>query len=57
MGKMLLTVLGVVAEMELGFIRDRQRAGIEAANFGQFGVEPASSLPSPLGRRPSLASS
>ena len=24
-------VLGMVAEMELGFIRDRQRAGIEAA--------------------------
>jgi DNA invertase Pin-like site-specific DNA recombinase len=31
MGKMVLTVLGMVAEMELGFIRDRQRAGIEAA--------------------------
>jgi DNA invertase Pin-like site-specific DNA recombinase len=30
-GKMVLTVLGMVAEMELGFIRDRQRAGIEAA--------------------------
>ena len=28
---MVLTVLGVVAEIELGFIRDRQRAGIEAA--------------------------
>ena len=26
-----LTVLGMVAEMELGFIRDRQRAGIDAA--------------------------
>ena len=25
------TVLGMVAEMELGFIRDRQRAGIDAA--------------------------
>jgi DNA invertase Pin-like site-specific DNA recombinase len=24
-------VLGMVAEMELGFIRDRQRAGIDAA--------------------------
>src|SRR5580704_9809137 len=29
MGRMVLTVLGMVAEMELGFIRDRQRAGIE----------------------------
>jgi DNA invertase Pin-like site-specific DNA recombinase len=28
---MVLTVLGMVAEMELGFIRDRPRAGIEAA--------------------------
>jgi DNA invertase Pin-like site-specific DNA recombinase len=26
-----LTVLGMVAEMELSFIKDRQRAGIEAA--------------------------
>jgi DNA invertase Pin-like site-specific DNA recombinase len=31
MGRMVITVLGMVAEMELGFIRDRQRAGIEAA--------------------------
>ena len=31
MGKMVLTVLGMVAEMELSFIKDRQRAGIEAA--------------------------
>jgi DNA invertase Pin-like site-specific DNA recombinase len=31
MGRLVLTVLGMVAEMELGFIRDRQRAGIEAA--------------------------
>ena len=30
MGRMVLTVLGVVAETELGFIRDRQRAGIDA---------------------------
>jgi DNA invertase Pin-like site-specific DNA recombinase len=28
MGRMVLTVLGMVAEMEFGFIRDRQRAGI-----------------------------
>jgi DNA invertase Pin-like site-specific DNA recombinase len=31
MGRMVFTVLGMVAEMELGFIRDRQRAGIDAA--------------------------
>jgi DNA invertase Pin-like site-specific DNA recombinase len=31
MGRMVLTLLGMVAEMELGFIRDRQRAGIDAA--------------------------
>ena len=31
MGRMVLTVLGMVAEMELGFIRGRQRVGIDAA--------------------------
>jgi DNA invertase Pin-like site-specific DNA recombinase len=31
MGKAMLTVLGMVAEMELGFIKERQRAGIERA--------------------------
>lgn len=31
MGRMILTVLGMVAEMELGFIKERQRAGIEKA--------------------------
>jgi DNA invertase Pin-like site-specific DNA recombinase len=31
MGRMVLTVLGMVAEMEVGFIRERQRTGIEAA--------------------------
>jgi DNA invertase Pin-like site-specific DNA recombinase len=31
MGKTALTVLGMVAEMELGFIKERQREGIEAA--------------------------
>lgn len=31
MGRMVITVLGMVAEMELTFIRDRQRAGMEAA--------------------------
>jgi len=31
MGRMVVTVLGMVADMELRFIRDRQRAGIEAA--------------------------
>lgn len=30
-GKMVLTVLGMVAEMELAFIKERQRAGIEKA--------------------------
>lgn len=30
-GKMVLTVLGMVAEMELTFIKERQRAGIEKA--------------------------
>ena len=29
MGTMVLTVLGMVSEMELGFIKERQRAGIE----------------------------
>ena len=31
MGRMVVTVLGMVAEMELGFLKERQRAGIEAA--------------------------
>jgi DNA invertase Pin-like site-specific DNA recombinase len=31
MGRMVLAVLGMVAEMELSFLKDRQRAGIEAA--------------------------
>ena len=31
MGKVMLTVLGMVSEMELGFIKERQRAGIESA--------------------------
>lgn len=31
MGKMALTILGMVAEMETGFIKERQREGIEAA--------------------------
>ena len=31
MGRLVLTVLGMVAEIELGYIRDRQRAGIDAA--------------------------
>jgi DNA invertase Pin-like site-specific DNA recombinase len=33
MGRMVRTVLGMVAEMELGFIRGRQRAGIDAAKL------------------------
>src|SRR3546814_3155149 len=31
MGRMVITILGMVADMELKFIKDRQRAGIEAA--------------------------
>jgi hypothetical protein len=31
MGRMAVAVLGMIAEMELGFIRHCQRAGIEAA--------------------------
>jgi DNA invertase Pin-like site-specific DNA recombinase len=31
MGSMVITVLGMVADMELKFIKDRQKAGIEAA--------------------------
>ena len=30
MGRMVITILGMVADMELKFIKDRQRAGIEA---------------------------
>jgi DNA invertase Pin-like site-specific DNA recombinase len=33
MGRIVLTVRGMVAEMELGFIRHRQRAGIDAAKL------------------------
>jgi DNA invertase Pin-like site-specific DNA recombinase len=31
MGKMVVTILGMVADMELQFIKDRQKAGIESA--------------------------
>lgn len=31
MGRMVVTILGMVADMELTFIKDRQRAGIDAA--------------------------
>jgi DNA invertase Pin-like site-specific DNA recombinase len=31
MGRMVVTILGMVADMELRFIKDRQRAGIDAA--------------------------
>jgi DNA invertase Pin-like site-specific DNA recombinase len=45
MGRMVLTVLGMVAEMELGFIRDRQRAGIDAAKVkGVYKGRPAISI-------------
>ena len=43
MGKMVLTVLGMVAEMELGFIKERQRAGIDKAKAeGKYTGRPAS---------------
>lgn len=31
MGRMVITILGMVADMELKFIKDRQKAGIDAA--------------------------
>jgi DNA invertase Pin-like site-specific DNA recombinase len=37
MGRMVLTVLGMVSEMELSFIKERQKAGIEKAKSeGKF---------------------
>ena len=48
MGKLVLTVLGMVAEMELSFIKDRQKAGI--VNLPLFDV----SLDWPVMRRPSF---
>ena len=43
MGTMMLTVLGMVSEMELGFIKERQRAGIEAAKVkGVYKGRPSS---------------
>jgi len=52
MGRMVLTVLGMVAEMELGFIRDRQRAGIDAAKAkGVYKGRPAT-FDLPRNRRP-----
>jgi DNA invertase Pin-like site-specific DNA recombinase len=38
---MVLTVLGMVAEMEVVFIRDRQRAGIDAAKASGVQDRPA----------------
>lgn len=35
LGRLVVTILGMVADMELRFIRDRQRAGIEAAKARQ----------------------
>lgn len=35
LGRLVVTILGMVADMELRFIRDRQRAGIEAAKKRQ----------------------
>ena len=42
MGKIVLTVLGMVSEMELGFIRERQKDGIEKAKAeGRYNGRPA----------------
>ena len=42
-GKMILTVLGMVSEMELSFIRERQKAGIAKAKAaGKFKGRPPS---------------
>jgi DNA invertase Pin-like site-specific DNA recombinase len=38
MAKVMLTVLGMVAEMELGFIRERQLAGIAKAKAGKAAI-------------------
>ena len=45
MGGLLVTVLGMVAEMERGFIRDRQRAGIDAAKARGVYKGKAASVP------------
>ena len=43
MGTMMLTVLGMVSEMELGFIKERRRAGIEEAKIkGVYKGRPSS---------------
>ena len=43
MGKVMLTVLGLVSEMELGFIKEHQRAGIEKAKAaGKYKGRPTS---------------
>lgn len=46
MGKVVLTVLGMVSEMELGFIRERQKDGIEKAKAeGRYKGRPATLVP------------
>jgi hypothetical protein len=51
MDKMILTVLGMVAEMELGFIRERKRAGIDAAKAkGSIAADPQPSTISASGK-------
>ena len=43
MGKVMLTVLGMVSEMELGFIKERRGAGIEKAKAeGKYKGRPTS---------------
>ena len=42
-GRILVTMLGMVAEMELGFMKERQHAGIDAAKAkGVYKGRPAS---------------
>ena len=52
MGRMVLTVLGIVAEMERSFIRNRQRAGMDAAKAkGVYKGSPSHLRPQPHRRR------
>jgi DNA invertase Pin-like site-specific DNA recombinase len=49
MGKVVLTVLGMVSEMELGFIRERQKDGIEKAKAeGRYKGRPATLTPADI---------
>ena len=54
LGKVVLTVLGMVGELELSFIRDRHKAGIEAAK--QKGVYKSRSVTLDYGKIRALKS-